>query len=532
MMKGTIDQFSLDLTCDEFCELSAGTRPAIVQLSVKTRSNCTPFELYLAMKHSNSETCRYFYLLESVEKEQRHARFSFVGSDPDAVVTVKDRQVSLEYPARTQMIQHIENNLSETCNIKEIGKRLAGDIKPGFDTLDTIRAAFPANRAKLINSTAFERQTFLGGAIGFNSYDLIYDCWMDKAPAFTSDFADAQFALVSKTVVFDHMKGTVHVILTPFIGKDDNAASIYQRTQQHANELISLIKKAQDITFSKKSPHSSDKQCFSTMNQPQYEQAVIKARQHIIDGDIFQVVLSRRYELKVEQTPVELYHTLREVNPSPYMYLFEFGDIAIIGASPETLMTVHNRKLITNPIAGTCARGCSPQEDEQLARDMLNDEKECAEHVMLVDLGRNDVRMVCRPGTVKVEDFQSVLKYSHLQHIESTVTGLLRDDCDQFDATRAIFPAGTLSGAPKIRAMEIINDLETAARGIYGGGVGYYSINGDADFAIVIRTVIIKDGTSYIQAGAGIVADSEPTYEYNETERKMAAMIKAIGAGV
>jgi anthranilate synthase component 1 len=268
------------------------------------------------------------------------------------------------------------------------------------------------------------------------------------------------------------------------------------------------------------------------MDQEQYEEAVRRARQHIIDGDIFQVVPSRRYELDIRQTPMELYYTLRKVNPSPYMYLFEFDDTGIIGASPETLMTVYSGKVITNPIAGTCPRGATPEEDEHLAQEMLSDEKECAEHVMLVDLGRNDVRMVSKPGTVKVEDFMSVLKYSHVQHIESTVTGLMQDECDQFDATRAIFPAGTLSGAPKIRAMEIIDELETSARGPYGGGVGYYSLNGDADFAIVIRTVVMKAGKAYIQAGAGIVADSDPTYEYNETERKMAAMIKALGGSI
>jgi anthranilate synthase component 1 len=225
---------------------------------------------------------------------------------------------------------------------------------------------------------------------------------------------------------------------------------------------------------------------------------------------------------------VELYRKLRDVNPSPYMYLFEFGDVGIVGASPETLFTVHNRKLITNPIAGTCPRGETDEEDEEFARKLLNDEKERAEHVMLVDLGRNDVRMVSKSGSVQVEDFMTVRKYSHLQHIESTVTGMLRDDSDAFDATRAIFPAGTLSGAPKIRAMEIIDALEKDARGIYGGGVGYYTWNGDADFAIVIRTIVLAGDRMFVQAGAGIVADSDPTYEYLETERKMAAMMKVI----
>ena len=210
------------------------------------------------------------------------------------------------------------------------------------------------------------------------------------------------------------------------------------------------------------------------------------------------------------------------------MYLFEFGDLAIVGASPETLLTVHKRTVIINPIAGTCPRGKSEAEDEALASHMLNDEKERAEHVMLVDLGRNDVRMVAESGSVKVSGFMEVLKYSHVQHIESTVSGTLRPECDQFDAFRAVFPAGTLSGAPKIRAMEIISELEASPRGIYGGGVGYYSWNGDADFAIVIRTVLVHGNKASVQAGAGIVADSDPGYEFRETERKMAAMLAAI----
>ena len=210
------------------------------------------------------------------------------------------------------------------------------------------------------------------------------------------------------------------------------------------------------------------------------------------------------------------------------MYIFEFGDLAIVGASPETLLTVHQRTLITNPIAGSCPRGKSEAEDEAFAEHMLHDEKERAEHVMLVDLGRNDVRMVTESGSVKVSEFMKVLKYSHIQHIESKVIGTLRPECDQFDAFRAIFPAGTLSGAPKIRAMEIISELEAAPRGIYGGGVGYYSWNGDADFAIVIRTIIVKGKKASVQAGAGIVADSDPEYECRETERKMGAMLAAI----
>ena len=259
-----------------------------------------------------------------------------------------------------------------------------------------------------------------------------------------------------------------------------------------------------------------------------FEISVLQAKEHIFAGDIFQAVLSRRCEFNLEKSPFELYMQLRKINPSPYMYIFEFGDLAIVGASPETLLTVNKRTVITNPIAGTCPRGKSEAEDGTLASNMLNDEKERAEHVMLVDLGRNDVRMVTESGSVKVSGFMEVLKYSHVQHIESTVSGTLRPECDQFDAFRAVFPAGTLSGAPKIRAMEIISELETSPRGIYGGGVGYYSWNGDADFAIVIRTVVLQGKKASVQAGAGIVADSDPGYEFMETERKMAAMFAAI----
>ena len=287
------------------------------------------------------------------------------------------------------------------------------------------------------------------------------------------------------------------------------------------------------MIFAAASPVSTHVACNSACNLDRqgFEASVLQAKEHIFAGDIFQAVLSRKCEFELEKTPFELYTQLRTINPSPYMYIFEFGELAIIGASPETLLTVHKRTLIINPIAGTCPRGKTEAEDRALASHMLQDEKERAEHVMLVDLGRNDVRMVAESGSVKVSDFMKVLKYSHVQHIESTVSGKLRQECDQFDAFRAIFPAGTLSGAPKIRAMEIISRLEASPRGIYGGGVGYYSWNGDADFAIVIRTVLMKGKKASVQAGAGIVADSDPEYEFKETERKMEAMLTAICAG-
>ena len=504
--------------------------PAIVQLTAKTDAKCTPLDLYASLKAHNPE---YSYLLESVEKEKHHARFSFMGSDPDAVVTVRDRRITFEYRSETPLIRHITSNLSEICDDDNDDD---GEIRPGYDVLDVLKPIIPA--AGFLRGKTFDRQVFLGGAIGYYGYDIVYDCWLDIKRRKSAATPDAQFLITSHTFVFDHLTGEIYIVLTPFL-KDlsgEDLAKTYEQAESDAEGLMSIIGEAENAATSggnrqgSEGSQRSERGGKMTANTDQdvYEAMVGKAKHHIVDGDIFQVVLSRRYEATNTHDPVELYRRLRGVNPSPYMYLFEFGGVGIVGASPETLFTVHNRKLITNPIAGTCPRGETDAEDEKLARKLLSDEKEQAEHVMLVDLGRNDVRMVSKPGSVKVEDFMTVRKYSHLQHIESTVTGILRDECDAFDATRAIFPAGTLSGAPKIRAMEIIDALEKDARGIYGGGVGYYTWNGDADFAIVIRTIVLNGDRMFVQAGAGIVADSDPTYEYLETERKMAAMMKVI----
>ncbi|NOQ33673.1 MAG: anthranilate synthase component I [Methanosarcinales archaeon] len=491
--------------------------PAIIQLIAKTTAQCTPIDLYTVLK---SESPKYSYLLESVEKEKHHARFSFVGSDPDAVITINGRDISLSYERSTPLIRQIEADLSD---IHE-----SGVIRPEYDVLDALKPIIPS--VPYICTKNFDRQVFSGGAIGYHGYDIVYDCWMDIRRRDHAATPDAQFMLITHTVVFDHLTGEVYIILTQFLQdfSGDAIARMYRNAESDAAAMIAAIRRAEELNSRAQTPGGGHGQMTANAEQDEFEAMVGIAKQHIVDGDIFQVVLSRRYEATNTYSPIELYTRLREVNPSPYMYLFEFGETKIVGASPETLFTVHNRKLITNPIAGTCPRGETDAEDAELGRKLLSDEKERAEHVMLVDLGRNDVRMVSKPGTVRVEDFMTVRKYSHLQHIESTVTGILRDDADAFDATRAIFPAGTLSGAPKIRAMEIIDALEKDARGIYGGGVGYYTWNKDADFAIVIRTIVLDGDRMLIQAGAGIVADSDPTYEYLETERKMAAMMKVI----
>lgn len=517
-----------DLNKEDFIALVENSQtPAIIQLMAKVDSICTPLQLYATLQNAN-----YSYLLESVEKEKRHARYSFVGSEPEIVVAIKDRCLTIDCQKNSELSKFIYDKVKAMGTTESlIGGRFRVQLKEHDDDLAAFREVFPtSNNVELLNQTRFDRQTFLGGAIGYNSYELVYDSWLGREKKPDADTPEMHFAIMTKTFVFDHITNETYLVITPFVTRESDLEAVYEHALADAQlmerslHMSSVIGISSDILAKVRSEEP-----VSSTDQETFEKAVLAAKQHIIDGDIFQVVLSRRYTVRMSQTPLQLYIRLRDINPSPYMYIFNFKDIGIVGASPETLMTVYDRKVITNPIAGTCPRGKDEDEDKELAAHMLKDEKERAEHIMLVDLGRNDVRMVSKGGTVKVDDLMSVVKYSHLQHIESTVSGELRDECDQFDATRSIFPAGTLSGAPKIRAMEIIDDLEPNARGIYGGGVGYYSWNGDADFAIVIRTVLIRNNTAYVQAGAGIVADSDPTYEYLETERKMAAMIKAIG---
>jgi len=542
---------SFDLGKEEFKKLASGvSQPGFIQLlaRVDTVVTCSPLELYRTLRASGISG--YSYLLESVEKQASRARYSFVGNDPDAVIKISNRKISLELlnPNASPFFEEIRSKIEEDCGPETIEEnpekenselksiKFTAPIPHGKDGFDALRLVFPpANGMKLLNAQRFDRQTFLGGAIGYTAYDAIYDSWLGVEKGFESEIPELQYLLVSNTFVFDHMTEETYIVVTPFVNPDSNAGEIYEKALLEAGKLYTILKEAAlsenstETTVSEESILSGSPASDCGTGKQKFEESVLQAKEHIFAGDIFQAVLSRKCEFRLEQSPFELYTQLRAINPSPYMYIFEFGDLAIVGASPETLLTVHKRTVITNPIAGTCPRGKTEAEDEAFASHMLQDEKERAEHVMLVDLERNDVRMVTESGSVKVSEFMKVLKYSHVQHIESTVSGILRPECDQFDAFRAIFPAGTLSGAPKIRAMEIISELEASPRGIYGGGVGYYSWNGDADFAIVIRTVIVQGKKASVQAGAGIVADSDPGYEFRETERKMAAMLAAIG---
>lgn len=514
-----------------FVELAADAeRPVVVRASATLDADVTPLATYATLVGEGP----YGFLLESGEKvassdpdgaftsggkADRHARYSFVGYDPEAIVSV--------HPDRTDVTR-----LGPAAEF--VGDGSEKEIGPAAgDAVDRIRAAFPDVSLRGFPDT--DRQILSGGFVGFLAYEAVYDLWLEEVGVERpeTEFPDAEFALTTRTVVFDEKEGSAELVFTPVIGVDDDPAAVYDDLVAEAERVGAELREAAP-------PEPDGIRVASESADPreEYEEAVRTAKRHVLDGDIYQGVISRSRELRGEVDSLGLYAALREVNPSPYMYVLRHDDRSIVGASPETLVSVQGDRIVSNPIAGTCPRGTSPVEDRRLAGEMLADPKERAEHTMLVDLARNDVRRVSEAGSVRVEEFMNVLKYSHVQHIESTVTGTMAADADAFDATRATFPAGTLTGAPKVRAMEIIEELETTPREAYGGGVGYYAWTGDADFAIVIRTATLDESPAgasdpaetavTVRAGAGLVADSDPAAEYEETEQKMDGVLTAI----
>ncbi|MFC7323119.1 anthranilate synthase component I [Halorubrum rutilum] len=531
----------LDRSKAAFVELAADAeKPVVVRASAALDADVTPLAAYATLVGEGP----YGFLLESGEKvassdpdgaftsggkADRHARYSFVGYDPEAIVSV--------HPDRTD-VTRLGPAAAFVGEGSEGGPDAEGgsesDLGPDAgDAVDRIRAAFPDVSLRGFPDT--DRQILSGGFVGFLAYEAVYDLWLEEVGVERpeTEFPDAEFALTTRTVVFDEKEGSAELVFTPVIGVDDDPGAVYDELVAEAERVSAELREAAP-------PEPDGIRVDSESADPReaYEEAVRTAKRHVLDGDIYQGVISRSRELRGEVDSLGLYAALREVNPSPYMYVLRHDDRSIVGASPETLVSVQGDRIVSNPIAGTCPRGTSPVEDRRLAGEMLADAKERAEHTMLVDLARNDVRRVSEAGSVRVEEFMNVLKYSHVQHIESTVTGTLAADADAFDATRATFPAGTLTGAPKVRAMEIIEALETTPRGAYGGGVGYYAWTGDADFAIVIRTATLDESPAgagspdetavTVRAGAGLVADSDPAAEYEETEQKMDGVLTAI----
>jgi anthranilate synthase component I len=419
------------------------------------------------------------YLLESIEGPKKLAQFSFLGFDPQQTIQIKNGTATTHNTKTGQ-----ETKEATTDPLQVIKREVSG------------------------RATANKNFRFAGGAVGYISYDAVR--YWEKLPATAADdlgFPDVEMGIFDDGIVFDHKQ---------------KRAYYYYYCRNRLPEIEAALKEPLDqvaFTFSKPKTNTTKKN---------FENSVEKAKQYVTQGNIFQAVLSKRFDFNFKGDLTEFYAALRAINPSPYMYFYKADTRQIVGSSPEMLARVENRSVETFPIAGTRPATANAAENRLFAKELLADPKERAEHVMLVDLARNDVGKVSKFGSVRVPEFMQVHRYSHVQHIVSRVVGDLEDGCDCYDALRAVFPAGTVSGAPKVRAMETIEELEPTRRGPYAGAVGYFSYNGNMDFAITIRTLFAENNRASIQAGAGIVADSVPEQEWFETEHKADALMKAL----
>jgi len=383
------------------------------------------------------------------------------------------------------------------------------------------------NRYKMVPVSGLPR--FCGGAVGYLAYETVTR--FEKLPSPDHDplsLPESLFMFVDTMLVFDHVTHKIKVL--SYVHLDGDIEKAYQEAVDKIDNLVERLSQPLQLSQHTKlatRPMNSYK-LSSNFSKGEFEASVLKIKQYITAGEAIQVVLSQRLAQPTDVAPFEIYRALRTINPSPYMFFLDFTDFHIIGASPEILVRVEDGMVMTRPLAGTRPRGKSPAEDARLEQELRNDEKECAEHIMLVDLGRNDIGRVSEPGTVEVSELMDVERYSHVMHLVTHVQGRLRRDMNAFDALRACFPAGTVSGAPKIRAMEIIAELEPEKRGPYAGAVGYLSFSGNMDMAIAIRTMVMTKGIAYTQAGCGIVYDSVPEREYEESMNKARALLKAI----
>ena len=460
----------------------------------------TPLSLYIKLTQAFGKTNTY--LLESVLGGERFGRFSFIG-----------------LPAKT-IIKTVGTPISPVNEVVTEGKLVETNTD---NPLDFIDAYF--KRFKVAVPPGLPR--FCGGLAGYFGYDTVRYIESRLAKHSLPDelgVPDIQLMLTEELAVIDNVAGKIYLI----VYADPSKADSFDSTQARLKDLLSCLSKPVSMPASLPSTKT---ELIRKFKADAFENAVLKTKEYILAGDCMQVVIGQRISKPFTDSPLALYRALRSLNPSPYMYFYDFGDMQIVGSSPEILVRQEQRsaeKIVTiRPLAGTRPRGENPADDERLAKELLADPKEIAEHVMLIDLARNDVGRIAKTGSVKVTDSMSIEKYSHVQHIVSSVEGHLLDNMSNMDVLRATFPAGTLSGAPKIRAMEIIDEMEIVKRGVYGGAVGYLSFSGDMDVAIAIRTGVIRDGVLHSQAGAGVVADSDPTAEWKETEAKARAVLTA-----
>ena len=445
----------------------------------------------------------YSYLLESVEGGQNLARYTFIGASPSLVFQSKGRQITIESPGKAKKtFKAAKDPLTELEKLlKGYQQAPVGDLPP-----------------------------FCGGAVGYLGYDTVR--FFEKIPDKNPDaqrIPESLFIFTDILFVFDHIHRKLKVVCNVFLDKGDPPEEAYERAVEKIDREIRRLRSiAPGPGTAPKRTAAYSQKIRSNFSPASFRKAVLKAKQYIKAGDIFQVVLSQAFRTPLTAQPFDVYRSLRSVNPSPYMFYLNGGDFQLIGSSPEVHVRYEEGKATLRPIAGTRPRGAGEAADRKLEKELLNDKKECAEHLMLVDLGRNDLGRVCEYKSVHVPEFMVIERYSHVMHIVSLVEGRLKKGKNAFDLLRATFPAGTVSGAPKVRAMQIIDELENQKRGFYAGVVGYFSFSGNLDSCIAIRTILVKDKTALVQAGAGIVADSDPDKEYFETVNKAKALMKAI----
>ncbi len=457
----------------------------------------TPVSAFLKM-----DTGRDAFLLESVEGGEKWGRYSFIGTSHRAIIKSKDRKVHI--------LQGSESTVHEGDPF---------DVVKGF-----------MYRYRGVDIKGMPR--FYGGAIGYIGYDMVRHIErLPEVSARDTDLYEMYLILTDTVLIFDNMEHRIKVVANAYVDEGADVEEVYRSATERIDSAVEHLRRG-TIPPASIAPCPGETKTVdirSNFEREDFLDAVRRTKRYIVEGDIIQAVISQRFETPLNNVdPFNIYRALRILNPSPYMFFLRLGEVALVGSSPEILVRVEDGNITLRPIAGTRPRGRDEREDRALERELLQDPKERAEHIMLVDLGRNDVGRVARKGTVEVDELMIVERYSHVMHLVSNVKGVLRDDADIFDCLRACFPAGTLTGAPKVRAMEIIEELEPCRRGIYGGSVGYFGFSGNMDMCIAIRTMVIKDGRIYIQAGAGIVADSDPQREYEETENKAKAMVSAV----
>ena len=459
----------------------------------------TPVSAFLKVARGD-----YAFLLESVRGGEKWGRYTFLGSEPATVVRARGDRLELIKPGR------------------------AVEVRPVKDPFEALRSELKRLRAPQLDYLP----RFFGGAVGFLAYDIVrYFERLPNAPHDDLGTPDLYMMLTDSVLMFDNIRQSLKIIANVPMEEFDSAREAYRTAINKIDEIASRLEgPVPRPSLGEAAPAANGGELRITSNQTRegYMATVLRAKEYIAAGDVIQVVPSQRFEAPLTAHPFNIYRSLRTINPSPYMFYLRLGDHTLVGASPEVMVRLEGREITLRPIAGTRPRGADEEDDRAMERELLADPKERAEHVMLVDLGRNNVGRVARIGSVEVTELMVVERYSHVMHIVSNVRGELKEGLDAFDAFRATFPQGTVSGAPKIRAMEIIDELELVRRGVYAGAVGYFSYTGNMDTAIALRTLTIKNNRVYIQAGGGVVADSDPGAEYEESVNKARAMVRAL----